>query len=92
MNKRTNTIVPEVRERAGRLAQDIQALGRITKQGIPLHALNIIRHQPCNLCTPSTYVVDRKIAPHIPVPDKAGRTDDTWSEQLPICWTGSDVI
>ena len=89
MNKRTNTFAPEVRERAGRLVLDDQALGRITKQGMPSHAFNIIRHQPCNLCTPCTCVVDRKIAPYIPVSDKADQTDGTWS-RVEIEWDESN--
>ncbi len=53
-------------------------LGRV-KDTFDLHPERIIADTAYGSGPMLGWLVDRKIAPHIPVIDKAGRTDGTWS-------------
>ena len=53
-------------------------LGRV-KDTFDLHPERIIADTAYGSAPMLGWLVDRKIAPHIPVIDKAGRTDGTWS-------------
>ena len=49
------------------------------KDTFNLHPVRIIADTAYGSGPMLGWLVDRKIAPHIPVIDKAGRTDGTWS-------------